>query len=141
MADEIKLLLSDPAVRPDDELIAKLTGSKKPLWDAVTDYCVERHGAAGEWNYYRDGGRWLFKMGRKKKTIFWAGITEGGFTVTFYFGDKAESCVLEAAISEFRKNEFMSSKRYGKIRGITFRMDMKEDIDDILRLSDLKVKL
>ena len=142
MAEETKLILSDPALKPDDALLEKITGNKWHLWQDIMTYCTSEHeGSSGEWNFYNDGKRWLYKMTRKKKTLFWSGMTSDGFVVTFYFGDKAESVIYESNVSQVVKDRFKNSKRFGSLRAITFNMNDPGDREDIKKLIDIKVKL
>ena len=97
--------------------------------------------SAGQWNFYNDGKRWLYKMVYKKKTIFWAAILMDGFRITFYFGNKAESVIESSDLPGNIKEEFKTAKRYGLIRPVTIIVNEKEDVDNILKLIAIKYKL
>jgi hypothetical protein len=97
--------------------------------------------SSGEWNFYNDGKRWLFKMVNRKKTVFWIGILNDTFRVTFWFSDKAESLINECSLSENIKDEFRTSKKYGAIRAVTIKINDNMDVDNVLRLIAIKNKL
>ena len=81
--------------------------------------------SSGEWNYYNDGKRWLFKMIWKKKTVFWISIPESAFRVTFWFGDKAEPLITGSDLPEVIKNDFKTSKKYGAVRAVSIIVNKK----------------
>lgn len=141
MPEKNVAVLSDKNVVPSDDLIFSLIGDKKLIWVAVMDKIkLTFEDSAGEWNYYNDGKSWLFKMVRKKKTLFWIGLTENTFRVTFWFSDKAESLINESKLPEKIKKEFSTAKKYGAIRGVSIVIDDINDSDNVLILAGIKNK-
>lgn len=141
MAENEILVLSDKTKIPTDEYIFSIIGDKKTLWLAIMDHVSENYNdAVGAWNFYNDGKQWLFKMVRKKKTIFWAAILTDTFRITFYFGDKAEPALLSSDLPRGIKDGFLSAKRYGLIRAITIKVRDNDDVDNILKIITLKVR-
>lgn len=142
MADPEKLILSDRSKIPTDELIFSLIGDKKDHWLRIMKYMSETcKDSSGEWNYYNDGKQWLFKMVYKKKTIFWAGILTGTFRITFYLGNKAEPVMDGSNLPDEIKDQFRNAKRYGLIRPVSFIVNDDSDVDNILKMIDIKLKL
>lgn len=142
MDEKLNLLLSDPQVKPDEKLIFSIIGEKKILWQELMNYLkINYPDASGDWNYYNDGKLWLFKMTRKKKTIFWGTLLEDTFKITFYFGDKAEPVILESSLTDEVKQNFMTGKRYGKIRAISVKVNDVSDLEIIKTTIGIKVKL
>ena len=129
-----KPVLDNKEQVPTDEIIFGHIGEKKARWESLFSWIKSEHpDFESEWRFYKDGNSWLMKQVRKKKTIFWLSVVEGGFIVTFYFGDKAEPAILDSALSRERKDAFVDGKRYGRIRGISI------PIDDDGALADVKV--
>jgi Protein of unknown function (DUF3788) len=142
MADKEILLLSDRQIRPTEDLIFSIIGDRKILWQKIMNYLSDNYkDAAGTWNYYNDGKQWLFKMVRKKKTIFWLGVLKDTFRVTFYFGDKAEPAIINSDLPKSVRDNFMAGKHYGKIRAISTKITGLSDVETITKLIDIKVKL
>ena len=134
--------LSDPAIVPDDKLIFSLIGEKKKFWQAVLKFVADNYSdMEGEWRYYNDGKRWLFKMELKKKTIFWATVLDGAFRITFYFGGKAEPVIVASDLPDNVKQQYLTGPRYGKIRAITIPVNDLSDVNVIEKLIPVKVKL
>jgi len=135
------LVLTDKSVIPTNDLIFSIIGDKRVLWQKLMlDVHTKYPDAQELWNYYNDGKSWLFRMIRKKKTLFWIGIVNGTFRITFYFGDKAEAAIENSNLPQAMREEFRTSRRFGKIRGITIRVESKTDIENTLKLVDIKVK-
>jgi hypothetical protein len=142
MVEKEILLLEDKLVVPTDELIFSLIGEKKSYWQNIMDYMrVNYPESAGEWNYYNDGKRWLFKMVLKKKTVFWGAILTGTFRITFYFGDKAEPVIIASDLPVSIKEGFKTSKRFGATRAISIKMNEGDDLENVLKLIAIKVRM
>jgi hypothetical protein len=132
-------MLKDPEVIPTDRIIESLVGERIKLWTAVLGYASENmKDVSGSWNYYKDGKQWLFKLVQKKKTILWAGIFDGNFRVTFYFGDKAEPVIDKSELPAGIIKGFKNAKRYGAIRPITMILTNHSDIEIVYLLMHIK---
>ena len=125
-----------------EEVVFGHIGEAKAQWETLFAYIQSAHpDFESEWRFYRDGNRWLMKTVRKKKTIFWLSVVEGGFLTTFYFGDKAEPAILDSGLSQDRKDAFIDGKRYGKIRGITVQVADEHDLEDVKLLIVVKLRM
>lgn len=142
MAENEKRVLSDKSVIPDDEYIFSLIGNNKVHWKRIMDHVAGNYkDTSGSWNYYNDGKQWLFKMVQKKKTIFWSGIMDNTFRITFYFGNKAEPIIENSDLPRNIRDEFKTAKRYGLIRPVTFLINSETDVDNVLKLIAIKSKM
>ena len=142
MADTQNILFDDKNVKPTEEMVFYHIADKKVHWIELMNYIGDTYkDSEGTWNYYNDGKRWLYKHVLKKKTLFWLTVFQGAFRITFYFGDKAEPVILASNLSVRIKDEFMTGRRYGKIRGISVDVDSGEDLIQIKELMSIKSKL
>jgi hypothetical protein len=136
------ILLTDKNIYPTDDHIFSLIGEKKIYWKQIINHIATNYkDSTGSWNFYNDGKRWLFKMVNKKKTIFWAAILSDTFRLTFYFGDKAEHIIDESDLPQTIKDGFKTVKRYGLIRPVSFLVNDKADVDNVIKLIEIKHKL
>jgi hypothetical protein len=136
------LVLTDKSAIPTNDLIFSIIGDKSALWQKLMQDVHTKYPDVQElWNYYSDGKNWLFRMIRKKKTLFWIGILQDTFRITFYFGDKAEPVIEKSDLPKAMREGFKTSKRFGKIRGISIRVESKIDIDNTLKLVAIKIKI
>jgi hypothetical protein len=142
MAETDTILLTDKQVYPSDEIIFKIIGDRKILWQSLMNYMSENYkDSDGCWNFYNDGKRWLFKMTHKKKTVFWASVLPDAFSVTFYFGNKAEPVIENSNLPQSIKDEFKTAKRYGLIRPATTIVKSNTDLDNVLKMIVIKSKV
>jgi hypothetical protein len=142
MAGNEILVLSDNQIIPTNELIFSIIGRKKIFWQAIMKYLTDNHkDISGNWNYYNDGKQWLFKMVQKKKTIFWAALLENTFRITFWFGDKAEPLLAESDLPLQIKENFRAAKKYGSIRAVSIIVENETDVDNVLKLVNIKKKI
>ena len=142
MAEKEKLSLSDKSVIPTDDYIFSIIGERKVHWVTIMKYLAENYpDATGSWNYYNDGKQWLFKLVRKKKTVFWSSILTDTFRITFYLGNKAETIIENSDLPKSIKEEFKTAKRYGLIRPVSFIIKDKTDVDNVLKMIAIKSKI
>ena len=142
MSEAEEFILTDRLIKPDDETLFSIIGDKSRLWQRIMNYVKENYTGISEvWNYYNDGKQWLFRLNQKKKTIFWMGVLKDTFRITFWFGDKAESLIKSSDIPDRIKSDFKTAKRYNKIRGISIKMADETDVDAVLKLVAIKLKI
>ena len=142
MAENEKIVLSDKSMIPTDDYIFSIIGERKVYWVTIMKYLSENYpDSAGSWNYYNDGKQWLFKLVHKKKTVFWSSILTDTFRITFYLGNKAETIIENSNLPQSVKEEFKTAKRYGLIRPVSFIIRDKTDVDNVLKMIDIKTKL
>jgi hypothetical protein len=142
MSESESTLLADKDIYPSDEVIFSIIGDKKDFWQRIMNYMSANYkDSSGEWRFYNDGKRWLFKMVHKKKTVFWSSLITGTFRITFYLGNKAESIIENSDLPQRVKEEFKNAKKYGLIRPVTFIIKGSEDVDNVLKMIDLKTKI
>jgi len=133
-------VLTDKDQFPTEEVIFSHIGRSRKSWESVFEHIHKDHpDFAEQWRYYKDGNSWLLKVTRKSKTIFWLSIVRDAFRITFYFGDKAEPAIMDSAISDKLKDEFLNGKRYGKVRGITLTIKNNRDIGYVKSLITVKL--
>jgi len=135
-------ILSDNKITPTDDYIFSIIGDKKLLWQSIIKYVLENYNNIScNWNYYNDGKQWLFKLTQKKKTIFWAAILHDTFRITFWFGDKAEPGIQSCSLPDTIKDSFRTAKRYGSIRSVSIKVLNSGDVDNVLKLVEIKHNL
>jgi hypothetical protein len=142
MAEKENLMFADPEIKPTDDLIFSIIGERKADWQSIMDYLRQNYpDSSGIWNYYKDGKRWLFKMTMKKKTLFWVGIFEDTFRITFYFGNKADLIIETSDLPQILKDGFKTAKKYGAIKPISVKILEHSDVETVLKLIAIKSKL
>ena len=136
------IVLIDKTVRPTDEIVFSIIGEKSILWQEILTYLYEHHtDITQEWNFYNDGKAWLFRTLKKKKTIFWVGVIKDTFIVSFWLADKAETVIELSDLPDRVKNEYRNAKRYKIGRSLSITMSDQEDVINVIRLIDIKIRL
>lgn len=136
------LVLTDPNVQPTEELIFSIIGENSVYWEQLIDYLYDKHfDITEEWRFYNDGKRWLYRTLRKKKTIYWIGVQQYTFRVSFWLSDKAEPLIEASSLPEAIKTEFLNAKRFGNTRSVTVEMNSPEDFENVVKLIELKLKI
>jgi hypothetical protein len=142
MSEKEVLILSDKNIIPTDDYLFSLMGEKKILWQNIMEFAFRSHkDISGSWNYYNDGKQWLFKLVQKKKTIFWGALLQDAFRITFYFTDKAESAIDSSDLPQTIKDGFKTAKKYGLIKPVSVKVADKDDVENVLRLIEIKHKI
>ncbi|HEY3388458.1 MAG TPA: DUF3788 family protein [Prolixibacteraceae bacterium] len=136
------IVLTDRFTAPTDEFIFSIIGDKKIFWKRIMNYLHENHTDISEvWRYYNDGKCWLFRTLKKKKTIFWVGIIDGTFRVSFYLADNAILLIAQSDLSERIKNEYANTQSSRVGRSITIKINDAEDVENVIKLIEIKLKL
>jgi len=111
------------------------------LWEQLRNQIEKEHKEiTGEWRYYNDGKCWFCRGLKKEKVIFWIAVMGGSFSVTFYLSSKAEPFVKASDLPVKHIEQFESTKNI-KFRYISVAMESQQDIDTVLKLVKIKLKL
>ncbi len=114
------IVLTDKSVKPNDDIIFGIIGEKILLWQEIIKYLNNHYKDISEqWNYYNDGKSWLYRTLKKKKTIFWIGVQKDTFRISFWFGEKAGSLILQSDLPENVKKDYINARRFKIGRAIT----------------------
>ena len=136
------IVLTDPAITPDKELITSIIGDKSVLWDKIMEHLYSQHKDISEvWRYYNDGKCWLFRTLKREKTIFWVGVQQNTFRVGFWLSDKAEPLIEKSNLPESVKNDFRNAKVTKIGRGLGIVINTLADAEAAIKMAELKIKL
>jgi hypothetical protein len=135
------IVLNDQSIEPNDEIVFSHLGDKRVYWEKMMNLLSDNpQGVNGGWRYYNDGKSWLFRGLKKDKIVFWVGVLEGYFRVSFYLSGKAEPLIEKSNLPEKIKKDFIAT-RGEKFRSIRFEINSAEDIENLRKLIDIKLKV
>lgn len=135
------LVFTEPAIKPNDELVFSVIGEKSSFWKSIHSYLAANHkDIVCEWRYYNDGKSWLYRALKKEKAIIWIGVYQNSFRVTSYLGNKADSLVENSGLSMHLKETFAKTKGE-KFRPVTIEVNSETDEKDVETLIEIKLKL
>ena len=133
---------TDKSHRPTDADIRAAIGRAAGAWRLLFDRIHAEHPDFSEvWNYYTDGKRWLLKVSRKSKTVFWLTVEQSAFRVGFYFPDRLRKTLLASDLSEERKADIRSSSPIGNLCAVSVTFGPQRGVRDVMTLISLKKTL
>ena len=136
------IVLTDPAIQPTDELVFSIIGENRVYWEKIINYLYDNHfDITEEWRFYNDGESWLYRTLRKKITIYWIGVQKDTFRVSFWLSEKAGPLIEVSTLPESIKEEYRNAKRFKIGRCLSVVMVSTEDLDNVLKLIELRLKV
>ena len=122
--------LDDAQEYPSDDVLRRHLGRAMASWQALQEH-IEQHDPAlkGEWYFYKDGKRWLYKVTHKKLTLCWVWVFKGKFKTGCYFPDRAEAAITGSELPKACIDQYLSAPRVGRTRVISV---------EVRKLADLK---
>lgn len=135
------IALTNSNITPDETQLASIIGDRLKYWQQIMQHLASNYEHTSEvWRFYNDGKCWLFRTLRKKETIFWCGVYDGGFRVTFYFSDKIAHLIEESDLPLEVREEFATAKKFSTTRPVTINVTSDTDVFVVFRLISLKIK-
>jgi len=131
-------LLSKPELFPSKEILIQVLGNIYDVFEELEKKLTQDELALTlDWNYYNDGKSWLCKVVHKKKTVFWLSIWDGFIQAGFFFLVRHLEGIAELQLEE---NSFTVEKEIGKLIPFVFRINKKEQIENLLKMVEFKKK-
>ena len=133
-------IFTDKAIVPTIEDLDGKIGKTYSLWMQIREFVYQKYpNGVEDWNYPGKKYGWSFRIKDKKRAILYFLPRENYFKVAFVFGQKALDQILETTISESIKNELLSAKKYAEGRDIRIDVTNEQNIQDILKLIEIKL--
>ena len=125
---------------PDEKRIKNTLKSNFSNLEAIRTYIADTIGETKEeWKYYGAKYGWNLKKFYKKRNLFFIGMYDGYFRISFVFGDKAYNAIMESDISEELKTELSQARKYAEGRGLSIEVHDDARLNDIEKLLHVKV--
>ncbi|MFA7421600.1 MAG: DUF3788 domain-containing protein [Melioribacteraceae bacterium] len=136
----MKRLFLDKLEKPTTELLQLALGNSYKYWDEIQGILSEKYGKiTPEWKYYGAKSGWTLKMMLKNRNLFFFGPCDKYFIIAFVFGDKAVKVIEESDLPTNLIEEIKSAKKYMEGRGLLIEIKKRKQIEDIIRLTEIKV--
>lgn len=118
-------IFNDKSLVPDGRTVQKALGEVWSFWLELRKHIQENYGPAiEEWKYYGPKSGWTMKMFCQKKDIFSFVVIEGGFRISFVFGDKTVDAIRRSELPKSVIDEIASAQKYPEGRG--FSIEVKD---------------
>jgi hypothetical protein len=129
---------------PDLDLTSGTLKSELGRWFSIYETLTETlskppYDISPEWRYYKDGGAWLCKMNRKKKTVFWISAWKQFLKCGFYFTKESGDGISNLSIDQSLKSSFDAATPIGKLHPLTIDLTTKKQLDDLYTVVSYKI--
>ena len=133
-------IFDDKAAKPTPQKLARALGKSNSLWKEIKKHLKAEYGELTEdWKYYGKNYGWTLKTLRKKRNLFFFVPVEGGFKVSFVFGDKAVAAAEQSDLPKDLIKTLKNARRYAEGRGLQIEVKAPADVENVKKLVEIKV--
>jgi len=125
---------------PNEKRIQEILRSNYIYLEAIRSYITDTIGETKEeWKYYGAKYGWNLKKFYKKRNLFFIGMYDGYFQISFVFGERAVNAVVDSDISDKLKKELTEARKYAEGRGLSIQVQDDTHLEDIKKLLQIKI--
>jgi hypothetical protein len=133
-------VFDDKATKPTAQKLARVLGESNGLWKEIKKHLKAEYGELTEdWKYYGKNYGWTLKTLRKKRNLFFFVPLEGGFNVSFVFGERAVAAAEQSDLPKDLIETLKNARKYAEGRGLKIEVEGPADVENIKRLVEIKV--
>lgn len=137
---EPEKLLTFPDIDPTSDSIKNGLGRWFTTYDTLTETLSKPpYEISPEWRFYKDGGAWLCKMTRKKKTVFWISAWKQYLKCGFYFTEKSGESISDLSIDPSLKASYDAATPAGKLYPLIIDLTATKQLDDLYTVVSYKL--
>ena len=134
-------LFLDKSTQPTEKQLEAAIADTYEYWIEIKNRITELYGETkGEWKFYSKKSGWTLKTLLKKRNLFFFQSYANYFSLTLVFGDKAVNVIEKSDVSEALKRVLRDAKKYAEGRGLLVKVKTRNDLLDVNKLIDIKVK-
>lgn len=129
---------------PDLDLTSGNLKNELGRWFSIYETLTETlskppYDISPEWRFYKDGGAWLCKMNRKKKTVFWVSVWKQFLKCGFYFTQESGDGISNLSIDQSLKSSYDAATPIGKLYPLIIDLTAKKQLDDLYAVVSYKI--
>ncbi|WP_185154066.1 DUF3788 family protein [Fulvivirga sp. M361] len=133
-------IYTEKSVQPDDKMLTHDLADTKVYLDKIAAFIEREYGDfKPEWKFYNKKSGWILKMFTKKRNVLFIVPCPHYFRVAFTLGDKAADLVFNSDLPESIKKGLSEAKKYIEGRTIQTQVNTQGDLDNVLKLIQLKL--
>ncbi len=134
-------LFLDKSAQPTERQLEAAIADTYEYWNETKNRITELYGKTkGEWKFYSKKSGWTLKTLLRKRNLFFFKPFANYFSLTFVFGDKAVNVIEKSDVSEALKRVLRDAKKYAEGRSLLVKVKTRNDLFDVYKLIDIKVK-
>ena len=137
MSERRTVVLIDPDVAPDDEVVGAALGDAREAWRRLTEL-LGGLGLELAWRHYRDGG-WLCRATRGNKVVAWLAVWAGYATVTCYFAGRHRAELVQLPMPESLRAQAAQTELSGSLLPVV--VEVRTDADAAAAAEVVRFKL
>ncbi len=133
-------LLTSPDLDLTSDTLENELGRWFSIYQTLTETLSKNpYDTSPEWRFYKDGGAWLCKMTRKKKTVFWLSAWKQFLKCGFYFTQKTGAGIADLSIDQSLKSSYANAAPVGKLIPLEIDLTKKKQLDDLYTVTSYKI--
>lgn len=117
-------LLSDKAVFPDDSVLKKTLGNCFSFFQSLNDLTKNFN---REWKFYNSKSGWVYKVGGKKKALFYITPDSQSFRIGFAVREAEKELLLDGELSPDIREKLLSAEKFPE--GYALRLSIRNEND------------
>jgi hypothetical protein len=134
-------IFTDKSIMPAESDLSEILGKFHKLWIGICEFTLKKYPKGVlVWNFEGAKYGWNFRIKDKKRTIIYLLPRSGYFKVAFVFGEKAYNEIMNSKISNEVKTELSQTNKYAEGRGIRIEIKNENQLSDIEKLIDIKLR-
>jgi len=134
-------LFLDKSIQPTEMQLKDAIADTYDYWNEIKNRITVLYGdTKSEWKFYSKKSGWTLKTLLKKRNLFFFQPFANYFLLTFVFGDKAVNVIEKSDVSEALKRVLRDEKKYAEGRSLLVKVKRRNDLTDVSKLIDIKVK-
>ena len=136
----MKRMFVDKSCKPNDEMFSRALGRSYKYWQQIENTLRARYAeVTPEWKYYGKSSGWTLKFMLKKRNLFFVAPCDKYFRVAFVFGDKAVQAIEKSDLPAALIEEVKNAKRYPEGRGLRLDLRRREQVEHVIKLTEIKI--
>ena len=133
-------ILDEKSVIPNESQLKGVLGKTFQLWNNVRQYVSDKYSPTDEeWNFAGKNYGWSLRLKRKKRTILYLIPCKEFFLTAFVLGEKAVAAAQKSRLPKSILDMIKSARKYGEGRGIRIEVKQPKDIENVKRLTEIKM--
>jgi hypothetical protein len=135
-----KEILDDKSVAPNESQLKDVLGKTFQLWNSIKEYISDNYRPTDEqWCFSGKNYGWSLRLKHKKRTVLYLIPCKGYFMVAFTLGEKAVTAAQKSTLPKFILDIIKSARKYVEGRGIRIEVKQPHDIENIKKLTEIKM--
>ena len=133
-------IYNDKLIEPTDKMLSLDLASSITYFNIICEFIDTKYGNLNpEWKYYNKKSGWILKLLNRKRNVLFVVPCNKYFRTAFTFGDKASEIVFNSELPEVIKKDLFETKKYAEGRTIQVEVKNEIDLNNILKLIQIKL--